>query len=151
MTRAEFFGWLKSKANLRTLGAAYGSWNALVDETRNALDGVIDQEQWTPVCKVEELGKRPRVVFGSGRPIYVYKGEQEVTAFVAECPGDKNYLQWSDAQNGYYCPICEATFTLDGKNDMDGKPLATWPCRIDQEVVFVKQKQKKLGGGLNGT
>jgi nitrite reductase/ring-hydroxylating ferredoxin subunit len=138
MTRAEFFAWLKSKANLRSLGSAYGSFLALVDEGKETVRSACEDEKWTAVCKYEELGKRPRIVLSSGRPVYVYKNDEAVMAYHAECPEDKNFLRWSDTQNHFYCPVCDAVFSPEGKNEVDGKSLAGWPCRIEKEVVYLK-------------
>jgi len=138
MTRAEFFSWLKSKTNLRSLASAYGSFLALADEAKETIGGFIEEEKWTPVCRYEELGKRPRVVFSSGHPVYIYKNGEEVMAHHAECPEDNNFLQWSDAENSFYCPLCDATFNCKGKNETEGKPLVEWPCRIEKEVVYLK-------------
>lgn len=138
MTRAEFFAWLKSKVSPKALLSVYGSWVALLDESKEMLDGIHNEEKWAPVCGYDELGNRPRIFFSSGNPVYIYKKEERILAFRAECPEDKNFLQWSDAENSFYCPICETTFTCEGKNKTDGEQLLKWPCRVENKVVHLE-------------
>lgn len=137
MTRAEFLSLIKSKMNVQGLGSLYGSISAMISGDKEILAGIHTGETGVYVCKAQELKERPHLVFSSGHPVYLFKKGQDVFAYKAECPEDGNYLQWSDTQNGYYCPICEAKYTLDGNNEQGGKPLVPWPCRQENGQVFI--------------
>lgn len=136
VTRAGFFSWLKSKAGSGGLSAAQSGLFAFL-ETKEAIEG--PEEKWVSIGRLDELGIRPRQLYSGGQPVYVLKKDDKVFAFLAVCPGDKNFVRWSHAQNCFICIVCNMKFDLDGGSSEDGqKKLLTVPTRVQQEVVYIK-------------
>jgi hypothetical protein len=132
VTRAEFFNWMKTRANPSALFAPAGTLLGVLSEAGEELD-----DNWVPVCRITQVGHRPQPFHRGGHSFYLSVHDGTVSAHRAVCPEDGTVLWWSDARNCFYCAFCKEMFDTEGNGKDGDKKLSALDARVMEETVFL--------------